>query len=355
MEKKEPRRKHKRYPVRWKAAVVFDKAAGKPILHTQTQDMSVGGTAIHSEYGDLTGAVVTLLLAHPPRGNEAPKMLKIKSQIVSTMQTPSTAGYRHGISFVISGDEGLRLLAEVLRTTESGQQNNEAATAPAAPESGTTTGRLAALRSLAQAKLAEPPQVNLQEEMNQRVSDALQRAFNYLKDLCEQLNVVKPAYTNKGYAIVGVPEFTGLTWENGRVDFRTKDISATKKLWEQVTLYIRISANKQINVTRDYPASERLKQLLTDNKIEFTVDETRNAKGSIERTVFKVPCQFVASVLLEGKFDTGNLLLKMRNVERFGMMEYLVSPEAVTEAALEEFAGFILAESSRVGSMLGRT
>ena len=68
-----------------------------------------------------------------------------------------------------------------------------------------------------------------------------------------------------------------------------------------------------------------------------------------------VPCQFVASVLLEGKFDTGNLLLKMRNVEHFGMMEYLVSPEAVTEAALEEFAGFILAESSRVGSMLGRT
>ena len=60
MTAREHRRKSKRYAVRWKAAVVFDKMYGKPILHTQTQDLSVDGTAMVTDYEDLTGNMVTL-------------------------------------------------------------------------------------------------------------------------------------------------------------------------------------------------------------------------------------------------------------------------------------------------------
>src|SRR3954470_20287588 len=73
MEDKDHRRKSKRYPVKWKAAAVFDKTAGKPILHTETHDLSLGGAAIQSDYGDLTGSTITLLLAQPPRQGEQPR------------------------------------------------------------------------------------------------------------------------------------------------------------------------------------------------------------------------------------------------------------------------------------------
>ncbi len=53
--------------------MVFDKAAGKPILHTDTHDLSVGGTAIASAYADLTGSQVTLLLARPVRPGTEPQ------------------------------------------------------------------------------------------------------------------------------------------------------------------------------------------------------------------------------------------------------------------------------------------
>lgn len=71
--------------------MVFDKADGKPILHTETQDLSIGGTAIHSDYSDLTGSLVTLLLAQPVRhGGEAAKMLKIRRHPRSAFDSPAS-------------------------------------------------------------------------------------------------------------------------------------------------------------------------------------------------------------------------------------------------------------------------
>lgn len=356
MEQREHRRKSKRYPVQWKAAVVFDKSAGKPVLHTQTDDLSTGGAAIHSEYADLTGSAVTLLLAQPPRqGGEQPRMLKVRAQVVSSLQKPGKSVYRHGLSFVRSADDGLDALEELLNASSesgpvagaaaqpsTGQPAAAAAAAtPAAPAGGS---RLAQLKQLAQAKSTEEKKPDPKEDFKQRVSEALQRAFEYLKELTEQLNILKPAFAGKGYQIIGVPEFAGLAWEDSRVDSR----NWSANVYEQVGLYFRISGKKQLRVVRDYPASDKLKQQLTDNKIEFQMSEKRDERGSLQSTTFGFPCEVKASLVLEGKFETGKLLLKMRNVERFGMLEYLISPEAVTQEALEELAGFILGEIGQI-------
>jgi hypothetical protein len=67
----------------------FDGPQNKPVVHTQTQDLSVVGAAILSEHGDLTGSLVALLLAYPARkGAEPPKVLKVRAQVVSTVRTP---------------------------------------------------------------------------------------------------------------------------------------------------------------------------------------------------------------------------------------------------------------------------
>lgn len=355
MEQREHRRKSRRYAVRWKAAAVFDKSAGKPILHTETEDLSVGGAAIHSDYGDLTGSTITLLVAQPPRDpGEQPRMLKLRALVVSNIQTPGKSGFRLGLSFIRAPDDGLESLEELLKQAADVQSASApAAAAPAAP-APVPGGRLAALRQAAQAKLAAEKKPDSQDEINRKVSEALKRIGDYLKPLADELNVVKPPYNNKGYVIVGAPEFSGLAWQSGRADFRTKEISPTSKVYEQVSLAYRISGNKQVQVKREYPASEKLKQILSDYKLEFESHDRRNEKGSVVDTTFSFPCEVKASLIVEGNYQSGKLLLKMRNVEHFGMEEHLVSPEAVTPEALEELVGYILGETTRIGPLVAR-
>jgi len=339
---KEHRRKSKRYRVRWKAAVVFDKVAERPILHTETQDLSAGGAAIRSEYGDLTGTYITMLLAQPGPPEHTPKMLKVRAKVVSCVPTPPKPGFRHGLSFVRSPDDALTALEDLLKVSPSDE--------PPPPPLATadTTGRLAMLKQMAQAKLAEEKKPDPQEEVNRRVSEALERTYRYLNDLVAQLDVVKPTYQNKGYLIPGVPEFSGLTWESGRADMQSRTMSPTQKLVEQVSLYYRIVGNKNVRATREFPKSEKVRQMLVEHKIEHRTQQHLNSRGSVESTTFVFDCEIKASLVLEGRFDKGKVLLKGRNVEHFGVVEHLISPDALTPQFLEEIAGFILGESSHL-------
>ena len=349
-ESKEHRRKSKRYRVRWKAAVVFDPASGRPIFHTETQDLSTGGAAIRSEYGDLTGTFITLLLAQPGPVDQTARMLKVRAKVVSCVATPPK-GFRHGLSFVRSPDDALSALDELLKASSSDQQAPPPP-APAAPEAG---GRLAQLKQMAQAKLAEGKKADPQEEINRRVSEALERAYRYLKELAEQLDVVKPAYNNKGYTIPLIPEFSGLVWSTGSADMQSRQISPTEKRIEQVSLYYRIAGKKNTRATREYPKSEKVKQMLKEHKIEFRESQQKNAKGSLESETFSFDCEIKASLLLEGRFDTAQLLVRARNVEHFGSRECLIAPEAVTPQSLEQLSAFILGESSQPGPLLTRS
>lgn len=335
MTTKDRRRKSRRYSVSWKTAVVFDRADNRPVFHTQTQDLSVGGTAIFSERGDLVGSTVTVLIDRPAGSEgEVARMIKMRAQVVSSVFVRAKSAYRLGLKFLPSSDDALNALAEVLNATEAG-------------------GRLGQLKRLAQAKQAEEPKPDPQEEINQRLDTALRKAFAYLKELVENLNVVRPPYP-RAYTIAGAPPLDGLAWDSGSVDLRMKERSPTSKLCEQVGLYFRLDGRKQIQVTRENPAHERFRQNLVENKIEFTTRETRNERGTLERTTFTFPCEVNARLILVGDFQTGKIHMMTRHVERFGLLEYQFTPEAITDESLEHLAGFLLGESPTAGPMLTR-
>ncbi len=327
--------------------MVFDPAVGRPIFHTETQDLSSGGAAIRSDYGDLTGTHITLLLAQPGPVEATARMLKVRAKVVSCVPAPGKPAFRHGLSFVRSPDDALSVLDELLKVSPT----EEAAPPPppTAPEAG---GRLAMLKQMAQAKLSEEKKPDPQEEINRRVSDALDRVYKYLKELAEQLDVVKPAYNNKGYTIPLVPEFSGLAWSTGSADMQSHQVSPTEKRVEQVSLYYRIAGKKNTRATREYPKSEKVKQMLREHKIEFRESQQKNEKGSLVSETFSFDCEIKAALLLEGRFDTGKLVVKARNVEHFGTSEVQISPEAVTPESLEKLAAFILGESSHPGPIL---
>ncbi len=367
-EYREHRRKHKRYPVRWKAAVLFDKALARPILHTETFDLSAGGGAIRTEYGDLTGAIVTILLAQPgPRPGDTQKVLRIVAKIVSSVETPGTLGYRHGMSFVNTSPEGVAGLEELLKAAAAGAVGADpadaalaaAAKAAAAPAPAAPAGRLAALKAAAAQKIADDAaraKAESKEEQEDKVSEALKRVYFYLKELVEQLDVLKPSVPDKGYAIQGVPEFCNFAWDIGKLDLRTRELTPIRKIFTRVTLDYRLSkGNPILKVERPTPANDKLRQLLKDYQLGFSSRDEKNERGAVVKTIFGINFEVLCQVNFEGDYDRYKLVLKTRNVERFGHTEHVIAPEAVTQEALEELAGYILCESRSVGPLLLKT
>lgn len=363
MEYKEHRRISKRHPIQWKAAVIFDKADGIPVLHTQTLDLSANGASIYSSYDDLTGLTVTLLLDHQAQfDREVPKTLKIRAHVVSTVQSPDLSSYRHGLSFAQTDDNNLAVLAEILGTPASALPCGKIIpialsdpppfTQPTLPTPA-GGGRLAQLKRLALEKQIAEKAQDPRQEINAKLSEALKMTYLYLKEFADHLNILKPPYA-KGYSIAGVPIFDDLKWEDGKVDSRTRELSYKTTIYEMVTLNFRLSANKLIRVTRESPENEKLNQLLLDTKIEFTTHEERNERGFVVKTMFVLPCEVQARLKMIGNFDTGKLLLKTRNIERFGMMDQILDPEAISDESLDELAAFILGESMHLGPLLLR-
>jgi two-component system OmpR family response regulator len=97
------------------------------------------------------------------------------------------------------------VLGSILRAPETAVPGGNAAaaaapaapTAPAAPAepSATVGSRLAQLKQLAQAKQAEQQKPDSQPEIDARVSRAVEKAYRYLKEFTDQLNIVKPSVT----------------------------------------------------------------------------------------------------------------------------------------------------------------
>ncbi len=374
MNTKDSRRKHKRYAAQWKSAVLFDKSQNRPVFHTQTQDLSLGGTAIYSEHGDLKGTIVTLLLAGPPRSGEtAPKVIKLRALVVSSTYSEAQSAHRLGLSFVKSDEDTLALLGQVLESGEvsplevGSADSANAGVSPApvpasapvpvsapAPVSGGLS-RLERLKQLAEAKQQEVPKADPVDERNLLISLTLERICKYLKELVENLEVVKPplagVYT---LAAPGVPPLEGLAWQRGRVDFRSKNIAPQGERYEQVMLYYKLGAPKPMRITREVPAHERLKQDLEENKIEFQTGEERNERGSTVRVTFHFPCEVDAQLIFKADFDTGAISLAMQHVGRFGFLDYQLPPDVFTDQALEELAGYILGEVKTLGSLQKR-
>lgn len=219
----------------------------------------------------------------------------------------------------------------------------------------TESSLLSNLKQQAEAKKAgDSQQSTLQNAQLKQISEALQRTFLYLNELAPQLNVLKPAY-EKSYSFFGAAEFDGMNWEEGRADFRMQQVASEDRYYEQVTLRYRLQAPKQFRITRDNPALEKLRKALFDHGIVFKVDEETNDRGRVERATFTFPCEIKAGLLLLGDQTRGDLVLRTRNIERFGTMEFRCAPAAVTTEALDELALLILGKPNRISQHFQRT
>jgi hypothetical protein len=339
----------------WKVTVEFNDEDGKHVIRTEVRDLSISGAAILADQRELTGKVVKLLISPPEQlaGDDDP--LKIRARVVSSAKTPGVLQVRYGLSFIPLPYDGVDTLQKILRALPPEARREEPVAVAAPPEEGALfrRGRLAQLRELAEAKRSEPKKPDRHAESDAAISEALQTAYRYLKDLAEHLNVIRPVYS-KIYVVPGVPEFKRLVWEEGKADFRTREPTPILKYYDHVSFRFKLSAEKEVRATLEYPASEKLKQFLDEGRVAHTAHDTYSAGGAVDGAKFIIPCEVKASLLLYSQLDLGKLLLRTINVSGFGSLKQLVEPGAINENALDELTAFILGENRGPGPLLLR-
>jgi hypothetical protein len=216
-----------------------------------------------------------------------------------------------------------------------------------ATDTGGSGGLLARLKQQAAEKLAEQEQgANQHAERISAVSNALRDTYIYLRDLCEQLNVIKPSWP-KTYFINETLAFADLAWSEGRADFRKQPGATDDRPYERVSLRLSLDGPAELVIDRENPAMEKLRQLFVDNNITHHLDEVRNNRGYTERGRFKVKPLLRAGLLFVGDYEASNIRLKVVNLPRLGSFEFLIPSDGLDHAVLEEIALLVVGESTQ--------
>lgn len=227
---------------------------------------------------------------------------------------------------------------------------------PAAPtaQPAAPGGLLERLKREAQAKqMTESQRFSVQGQQKRFISETLQSTFQYLRELCEQINILKPPYP-LSYNLLGLVNLDGLSWQEGRADFRLVAEAKEERLLDQVTLRFRLASGQQLRVERENPAHQAFRTALIEANIAYKEEEFRNQKSHIERAVYTFPCEVKAGLVFAADYTAGDIRLLVRNIRRFGAAEYRLPFEALNQTAFEEIAHLVLGEESNIDKIFRR-
>lgn len=227
--------------------------------------------------------------------------------------------------------------------------------APSTLGAPSASSLLARLKQKAETLQQDADQRGAQQEAQaQYLSDSLGAVFHYLDDLIKQLNIIKPEIP-KEFVFPGNIVFAGMGWVEGAADFRMVPSATEDRLHDSISARFRILAPRQITVERDALGVEPLRKMLHDYGITFKVEEQQNARKMVERATFYFPCEIKAGFIIRADYEAGNILLRTRNIDRFGMMEFRLQPSDLNQETLDELTKLFLGEKSNFLQIFRRT
>lgn len=203
------------------------------------------------------------------------------------------------------------------------------------------------LRQQAQTVQGANPGRDVDEELLAfRLSASLGAAFRYLDDLIKQLNIIKPAVP-KEFALAGNIVFSGMGWVEGAADARMLPTATEDRLYETLTARFRLAAPRQLEAERDVLGVEPLRKLLHDANIAFRAEERKNQRSQTESALFTIPCEIKAGFMIKADYAANEFVLRTRNIDRFGMMEFRLRADDLTQATLDELVQLMLGQESQ--------
>ncbi len=205
---------------------------------------------------------------------------------------------------------------------------------------------LSQLRQQAESRIQESAsQSRQQSELAQMMDEGLRRVFDFFHEFIQQLNIIQPTVA-RTYSLPGLAEFSGLVWQKGFVDYRTRPYSAGT-VFDVVAISFQLKTSRHVYIERDGPAVESLRKILIDSGVVFSCEEKRNNRQMVEKAVFSLAPEVKTTVRWKADFEKGGVVLETRNLERFGDIRYFVPMESLTQAMLDEFGRLVLGQGHR--------
>lgn len=184
------------------------------------------------------------------------------------------------------------------------------------------------------------------------IDRTLKQAFSYLHELVQQLNIVKPEIP-RDYPLVEQVQLKQLSWQEGFADYRTQSQSSGA-LVELVTFSYRLTGQGSLYVEREGTSVERFRTMLFDFGLPFNCKEFKNERGYVERAEFDIPAELSVSTRWRADFSNGFIVVEARNIERLGGTNYVLRPQAVDQALLEDFGRLVIGQSNRFRELAKR-
>jgi hypothetical protein len=183
--------------------------------------------------------------------------------------------------------------------------------------------------------------------LNTKLTEAkMQQTFQFLYELTKQLNVLRPE-TPRGFDIETAGRFENLVLDDFFLDYRKKKIG-DKDYYDHIILRFKQGSNQVMQVKRDsQQLIERLRGFLMSANIKFEMQETKNDRSFVLFAMFKIPYVVRSEVIIQAKSEIGQLVFKIKNIERINSFELQFNAAEISENMLDEFARYLVGKTNK--------
>lgn len=218
--------------------------------------------------------------------------------------------------------------------------------APPAPRS-----LLDELRETAQAMTQQEAVVDhARREREARLNKRLREFFRYLGEFSRHLDTIHPPVPG-AYRFNAQTLIDGLHWKDSFVDSRAASLSETAPL---VMLQLRytLAGAGQFVISRDIAQSGVFQNELTAMDMIYTVRDLRSAAGKLIAQEFVIDRAVKVTLTITPDYETDTLLLRTRNLDDFGAVDYSCSAEWLGAEFFDEFGRYLLRRPSKFIQLL---
>ena len=204
-----------------------------------------------------------------------------------------------------------------------------------------------------QAEIRKQEEERNQAEKNrnlQAVNLALRNASRYFTELANSLNILKPEVTRTLF-IEATTRFDTLLQSDYRVRERRKTIDH-RDYFSEVILYFNWNGSSPLIVEKDTPALiQQLTNDLHSYNLRFAIKAFKNEKNAVERVLFAIEPEVIASVKLSGNWDTGIIGLSLKNVEVLGSIDFQYDAPELDPSLFDEITKLVLGKPNKLAQL----
>lgn len=183
------------------------------------------------------------------------------------------------------------------------------------------------------------------EEMLQAMDRDLWKAFRWLEEALQHLEVIHPNVQH-AFAILGVLSIDAPRYEHGFVTYRRRALAGLELL-EHVELFYRMTGPAPLVLKVLPTAATGVEERLRSANLQYRYDTELDEHRVVRHGVFTVVPEISATVRFEPDYRRQRVAVTLRNVDRFESIILDFAANALTEGALEDLVHLMLGSSNR--------